>query len=109
MSKETQKLSEILNPPQQSMGAIEPSTSSLSAILSAAKEVGGKIWDEAAPMFDHGKTELAAALFNSNGSAFVMYGHNGKHDQDHTPDHGLPIEAMKQPDMQPEQSMGREM
>jgi hypothetical protein len=36
-------------------------------------EVGGQIWDAAKPMFDHGRTELAAALFA--GHAHVMYMH----------------------------------
>lgn len=35
------------------------------------KEVGGQLWDGGKPMFDHGRTEAAAALFA--GHAHVMY------------------------------------
>ncbi len=35
------------------------------------KEVGGQLWDASKPMFDHGRTEAAAALFIGN--AHVMY------------------------------------
>lgn len=38
------------------------------------KEAGGRMWDAAKPMFDHGRTELAAALFAGHGH--VMYMHN---------------------------------
>ena len=107
MANETQKLTAILNPPPQSTGANEASKGGLSAILSTVREVGGKIWDEASPTFEHGNAELAAALFNPNGSAFVMYGHKGKQDQ--APDNGQSVEAMKQPEVQKEQSIEREM
>ena len=36
-----------------------------------AREIGGKIWDIAKPLFDHGRAEIAAALFS--GHAHVMY------------------------------------
>ncbi len=31
---------------------------------STLKDIGGQIWDGAKPMFDHGRTEAAAALFS---------------------------------------------
>lgn len=37
----------------------------------AARNIGGQLWDSVKPMFDHGRTELAAALFS--GHAHVMY------------------------------------
>ena len=37
----------------------------------AAKDMGGKMWDTVAPMANHGKSEVAAALFTGN--AYVMY------------------------------------
>ena len=37
-------------------------------------QIGGQMWDAAKPMFDHGRTELAAALFAGHGH--VMYMHN---------------------------------
>ncbi len=38
---------------------------------SSMKEIGGQLWDGMKPMFDHGRTEAAAALFS--GQAHVMY------------------------------------
>lgn len=35
------------------------------------KDIGGKLWESALPLFNHGRTEAAAALFS--GSAHVMY------------------------------------
>ena len=49
----------------------------------------------------HGAHELASALYT--GSAFVMYPRAGNDSVD-TPQHGLPIEPMKQPEQ--EQSRG---
>ena len=43
-------------------------------IAQTLKEIGGQMWDAAKPMFDHGRTELAAALFAGHGH--VMYMHN---------------------------------
>ena len=43
-------------------------------LAESLKEIGGKIFDGARPMFDHGRSELAAALFAGHGH--VMYGHN---------------------------------
>jgi hypothetical protein len=57
-----------------------------------AREVFGEIWDAAKPMFDHGRSELAAAIFA--GHAHVMYMHNDK-DQEQ-PQHGLPSEPQKE-------------
>lgn len=91
MSKE--KLSEILNQPEPTGG--------VGAFLSQLKEMGGEAWDAAKPSFDHGRAELAAVLYT--GSAHVMYGHTSEYDQQ-APDHGLPVEAVKQPEV--EQSLG---
>jgi hypothetical protein len=43
-------------------------------LAEALKEAGGQMWDAAKPMFDHGRTELTAALFAGHGH--VMYMHN---------------------------------
>ena len=93
MSQE--KFSEILN---QS----EP-TGPVEAFLSQLKEMGGEVWDAAKPSFDHGRAELAAILYT--GSAHVMYGHTQNEVDRPAPDHGLPVEAMKQQ----EQDHGMEM
>ena len=45
-------------------------------LAQTVKEIGGQFWDAAKPMFDHGRTELAAALFA--GHAHVMYMHNSE-------------------------------
>ena len=37
----------------------------------SVKKVMGKLWDEAKPSFDHGRSELVAGLMTGN--AFVMY------------------------------------
>ena len=36
------------------------------------KEIGGQIWDGLKPMFDHGRTEAAAALFSGQGHVMYM-------------------------------------
>ena len=46
------------------------------SLAQSLKETGGQLWDAAKPMFDHGRSELAAALFA--GHAYVMYMHEGK-------------------------------
>ena len=69
-------------------------------VAEAIKEVGGRIWDAGKDMFDHGRTELAAALFA--GHAHVMYMHNG-------PEVDQPSQGMAQNQPEPEQDMGREM
>jgi hypothetical protein len=58
------------------------------------------MWDAAKPMFDHGRTELAAALFT--GHSYVMYMRDGKERVD---------QPQKQNQERPEvqQDMGREM
>ena len=43
-------------------------------LAEALGEAAGRMWDAAKPMFDHGRTELAAALFAGHGH--VMYMHN---------------------------------
>ncbi len=41
------------------------------------KEIGGQIWDGLKPMFDHGRTEAAAALFSGQGHVMYMRGQEG--------------------------------
>jgi hypothetical protein len=108
MSKETQRLSEILKPGtqhEQSMGAIEAVKEGIQAIAPGLtlSNILGDIGAELKQMGTHGAHEMAAALFN--GSAFVMYPRVGQ-EQVEDPQHGLPIEGMKQPEPQQEQSRG---
>lgn len=111
MSKESKEskeaFKEIMRPAEP---VAEAAQGGLAAILSAAKDIGGQVWDAAAPMANHGKTELAAALFSPHGSGFVMYGGHDRQNEQQAPDHGLPaIEAVKQPEAQKEQDLGLEM
>lgn len=66
MSKQTKEFFEQLKAGQQ------PSLmESIREAAGALKEAGGQLWDGMRPMFDHGRTEAAAALFA--GHAHVMY------------------------------------
>lgn len=73
-------------------------------LLQTIREAGGQLWDFMKPMFDHGRTEAAAALFA--GHAHVMYMKNQK-GNDQGQDQAQPPEAEKTPEI--EQSTGREM
>ncbi|QJW93236.1 hypothetical protein [Frigoriglobus tundricola] len=64
------------------------------------KEVAGQLWDAAKPMFDHGRTEAAAALFIGNAHVMYMKGADGV-EQDQEP-------GKDEPQQQQEQG-GREM
>ncbi len=65
------------------------------------KEAGGQLWDAAKPMFDHGRTELAAALFAGHGH--VMYMHNESGVEQSQPQQQAP----EPPEVQ--QDMGRDL
>ena len=96
MSKQTQEFFDQLK------SGDEPSLAgSLLASASAARDVGSQIWDSMKPMFDHGRTELASAMFA--GHAHVMYMKGEQNPMQDEP----AIEAAKPPEM--EQSMEREM
>ena len=60
MSKNTREFIEQLKQPE-SMGTIEAMTAGLTQGVKAFLDGAGKVWDEAQPMFDHGRTEAAAA------------------------------------------------
>ena len=67
MSKETRQFFEKLKSGEQ-----PTLVESIKEAASSLKDVGGAIWDGLRPMADHGRTELAAALFSSH-DAHVMY------------------------------------
>ena len=72
MSRKAQEFFEQLKDGQEP-GLIE-------AIREAAaplKEIGGGLWDAVKPMFDHGRTEVAAALFAGHGHVMYMKGQEG--------------------------------
>jgi hypothetical protein len=105
MSKETQRLSEILKPPEQSMGAVTAEKEGIQAALPglSLSKILSDVGTELKQQWAHGAHEMSAALFN--GTAFVMYPRNDSQRED--PQHGLPpIEAVKQPEAQQEQSRG---
>lgn len=62
MSKETREFFEQLK------AGDKPS------LAETLKAIGGQMWDASQPLFNHGRDELAAALFA--GHAHVMYGHD---------------------------------
>ncbi len=103
MSKQTKQFFEQLKASEQ------PSlVDAIREAAGAAKSVGGQLWDGMKPMFDHGRTEMAAALFA--GSAHVMYmkGQEGiEQGQDQVMEQTPPMEQSKE---SPEQAReGREM
>jgi hypothetical protein len=67
MSKKTNAFFEQLKAGQ------EPS------LVETIREAAGQLWDAAKPMFDHGRAEVAAALFSGN--AHVVYGWGGNEQQ----------------------------
>jgi hypothetical protein len=66
----------------------------------AFKEAGGQLWDAAKPMFDHGRTEAAAAIFMGNAHVLYMKGQEGVEQGQE--------QAKDEPQQQQEQG-GREM
>jgi predicted glycosyl hydrolase (DUF1957 family) len=69
MSKDTQRFFEQLKSGEQ--------PTLIEAVKEAAslmKDIGGEIWDGMKPMFDHGRTEIAAALFSGHGHVMYMKG-----------------------------------
>ena len=78
------------------------------ALKEGAVEAAQDIGAELTQLANHGRTEVAAALFN--GSPFVMYMRETHTTEQQTPDHGLPPEAARQQEAQAEQERGgREM
>ncbi len=69
-----------------------------------AKSIGGQIWDGLKPMFDHGRTELAAALFAGHAHVMYMKGQDGI-GPENEPEKG-PEQKQEQPERESE---GREM
>lgn len=77
MSKQTKQFFE-----QMKNGEQPALADNIKEAASSLQDIGGQIWDGMKPMFDHGRTELAAALFA--GHAHVMYmkgGHEGAEPQ----------------------------
>ena len=73
----------------------EAGREALASILGPVRNAAGKVWDELAPAFDHGRSEAAAALFT--GSAYVMYQKGPLQEQGQDqPLHGPAAEAQKE-------------
>ncbi len=72
---------------------------------SAIREAAGQVWDGAKPMFDHGRTEAAAALFHG-ATGHVMYMH-GQEGIEQGQDQVQGREAMQPPEV--ERDTGREL
>jgi hypothetical protein len=101
MSKE--QFAEILKQPEP-MGAIEAVKEGVQAIAPglSLSNILSDIGSELGRLGVQGQMEMASAIFN--GSAFVPYGPGQYTPDEKALDHGLPIEAMKQPEV--EQSRG---
>lgn len=72
MSKQTKEFFEQLKAGQQ-----PTLLESIREAAGALKEMGGQLWDGMKPMFDHGRTEAAAALFSGHGHVMYMKGQEG--------------------------------
>jgi len=73
-----------------------------------AKEVLGRIWDELERPGKQGAAEVVQLL--NTGTAFVPYGEGQRGtevEQQEAPQHGLPVEAVKQQEVQQEVQMER--
>src|SRR5690242_1747386 len=96
MSKQTNEFFEQLKAGEQ------PSlVQTIKQAAASMQEIGGQIWDGMKPMFDHGRTEAAAALFAGHGHVMYMNGPDGV---EQGQDQIQPPEAAKTPEV--EQSMG---
>jgi len=83
----------------------EPPTlvESIKEAASVLKDIGGKIWDGAKPMFDHGRAEAANLIFSGQAHVLYMEGQkNTEQGQDH--EHEQSKEAT-----QDQCDLGREM
>jgi hypothetical protein len=97
MSKQTQQFFEELKS-GQSPSLMER----IQQAAEGAKNIAGQMWDGAKPMFDHGRTELAAALFTGQAHVLYMKGQEG-------PDKGVePVREQAQHGPERERD-GREM
>jgi hypothetical protein len=72
MSKQTKQFFEQIK-------SGEPPTllETLREAAGTARDIGGQLWDGAKPIFDHGRTELAAALFAGHAHVMYMRGQDG--------------------------------
>ena len=90
------KVSQQLFEPDKQPGAIQAGMEAFKAILSPVQEIGGAIWDGGKGLFDHGRTEMAAALFS--GQAHVMY-MRGQEGIEQGQDQVQPIEPSQEKEM----------
>jgi hypothetical protein len=86
--KESEKQSKA--PEQKSMGGMEAALTGviegMKAYMAGMNAMIDAMPNELKDMWNHGRTEVAAALYNQ--SPYVMY-QKGTHDQKENPDHGL--------------------
>lgn len=84
MSKQTKRFFEQIKHGEPSPASLATPTLAEQVREAAgnAKAIGGQIWDGMKPMFDHGRTELAAALFTGHAHVMYMKGQDGvEHDK----------------------------
>src|ERR1700722_8889547 len=93
--------------PEPSMGAIEAVKEGMQAIAPGLtlSNILSDIGSGLGRLGVQGQMEMASGPFN--GSAFVPYGPGADPPApEQSPDHGLPIEAMRQPEVEKQQEMG---
>jgi hypothetical protein len=95
MSKQNRQFLEQLKSGEQP-GLVE----AIQEAAASLKEAGGQLWDAAKPMFDHGRTEAAAALFIGNAHVMYMKGQDGT---------GQGQEHVNEESQQQQEQGGREM
>ncbi len=88
--------------PEKSMGPVEAALTGVAIGVSEFAGAMGKVWDAAAPMFNHGRDEAASVLFT--GSGHVMYGWGREKDQQDVSE----VEAPKTPEVQQEAQQEKE-
>jgi hypothetical protein len=93
------------------MGPGDAAMEGIKESLGAFREAMGQVWDAVTPKFEHGATEIAAALLSGNDRGFVMYPRTENAvEQNHNQnaDHGLHGKEVQQQEHQQEMG-GREM
>lgn len=109
MSKQTKKFIENIK-----VGQPPSLLEQVKEAAGAAKALGGQLWDGLKPMFDHGRTELAAAIFSGHAHVLYMKGNDGV-GQENAKENGRDLEMVDAKEKEREkesnehQNEGREM
>lgn len=77
MSKKTKQFFDQIKSPETASPTSPTLAEQVKEAAGNAKAIGGQLWDGVKPMFDHGRTELAAALFAGHAHVMYMRGQEG--------------------------------